>query len=821
MGAGTAARLDPRYRQPAGPAQAVQQFVDQQRAGQQRAGMANLFALPEGTELVGDYRIQRVLGAGGFGVTYLAEEIALGRLVTIKEYFPSDFAARRADMEAGPRSDCNEDYKWGLDRFLDEAQTLARFDHPNIVRVYRYFRLNNTGYIVLQFEEGQSLKGWLKGLGRAPRQKELDHIIAPLLDALELIHKADFLHRDIAPDNIIIRKTGEPVLIDFGAARGEIAAHSKTVSALVKPGYSPYEQYAETTRQQGPWSDIYALGATLYHAITGKRPPDAPSRMVKDDLIPARDAALSSYRASFLRAVDRALALNVEARPQSVAAWRGDLLAPEPPKAGWLTRALEKKREAEEGALTPASAHGAMPPPPDAPAPHGSMLDFVDGLKQRHAPPEPAAPAPADASPAEAGERPVTAPPPAPAFLRGKDKGKSGPDGKSQQQAKAEPKSDPAAKAKGAAAHKDLVPVAPRKTPRPKPIRSRERGSWKPLLFKLAIGVGVATAAVLVQDKLPDGSKPKTAAPSTQSAAVAPVAAPVLISELKGHRGAVASLAYSEDGRLLVTAGADATLKVWNANAFTLARSIDLDAGPATSVALAGNRALTGHGDGRVVLWDISRGEKLGTFRRNEASVWSVTFAGSADRFAATGHDWKVALWDAKTTTAPVHVFEGHESAAQAVAFDPKGTLLASGGADKTVRVWNLETLDPVRTYKGQKDYVTALTFSPDGRIIAAASLDGSIRLLSSASSRHMRTLSGHKGRVGGLAFSPSGELLASAGEDGTIRLWDFKRGRTVRTFASQGGVKAVAFSPDGNRIAAAGDDGAVRLWNAQMPKRD
>src|SRR3990170_3065966 len=129
------------------------------------------------------------------------------------------------------------DYRWGLDRFIEEAQTLAKFDHRNIVRVYRYFRANNTGYMVLHFEEGQSLKGWLKGLGRAPRQKELDAIIAPLLDALELIHKADFLHRDIAPDNIIVRKSGEPVLIDFGSARGEIAAHSKTVSALVQPGY--------------------------------------------------------------------------------------------------------------------------------------------------------------------------------------------------------------------------------------------------------------------------------------------------------------------------------------------------------------------------------------------------------------------------------------------------------------------------------------------------------------------------------------------------------------------------------------------------------
>ena len=190
--------------------------------------------------------------------------------------------------EASPRSqDCADDYKWGLERFIEEAQTLARFVHPNIVRVYRYFRANNTGYMVLHFEEGGSFKAWLKGLKRAPRQAELDSIVAPLLDALEMVHKGDFLHRDIAPDNIIIRKDGSPVLIDFGSARGEIASHSKTVSALVKPGYSPYEQYATTSRQQGPWTDIYALGATLYHAIAGKRPPDAPSRMVNDEYVPA------------------------------------------------------------------------------------------------------------------------------------------------------------------------------------------------------------------------------------------------------------------------------------------------------------------------------------------------------------------------------------------------------------------------------------------------------------------------------------------------------------------------------------------------------
>ena len=329
--------------------------------------------MPDGTELVGDYRIKRVLGAGGFGITYLADEIALARLVTIKEYFPAEFAVRRATSNASPRSqDCAEDYKWGLERFLEEAQTLARFEHPNIVRVYRYFRANNTGYMVLRFEEGGSFKAWLRGLKRAPRQPELDKFLTPLLEALDVVHAGDFLHRDIAPDNIIIRKDGSPVLIDFGSARGEIASHSKTVSALVKPGYSPYEQYATTSRQQGPWTDIYALGATLYHAVTGKRVPDAPSRMVSDEYVPARAVALSSYRPGFLAAIDKALRLEVGERPQSIAQWREQLLAPEPKRERGrlgIGRALDRLRTGDparaaapqkpQGGAAPSRCHGS------------------------------------------------------------------------------------------------------------------------------------------------------------------------------------------------------------------------------------------------------------------------------------------------------------------------------------------------------------------------------------------------------------------------------------------------------------------------------
>ncbi len=777
--------------------------------------MTNLIALPSGTELVGDYRIERVLGAGGFGVTYLADEIALARMVTIKEYFPSDIAARDGGIDAAPRSqDCAGDYRWGLDRFIEEAQTLAKFDHRNIVRVYRYFRANNTGYMVLHFEEGQSLKGWLKGLGRAPRQKELDAIIAPLLDALELIHNADFLHRDIAPDNIIIRKSGDPVLIDFGSARGEIASATKTVSALVKPGYSPYEQYAETSRQQGPWSDIYALAGTLYHAITGKRPPDAPSRMVKDELVPARDAALSSYRAGFLKAIDRALALNVEARPQSIAAWRGDLLAPDPVRASWLTRTTDrrKNRKKEKEEAEPAVAATvaitrpptATPPPPDAPGPKGGLLDFLEGLRKKpDAEGTPAAaPAPiviaAASTPSPAAVPTVKLEaPPAPVLK------------KKLQSKKPIPK------------ERALVVVKTPARPRPRRLKG-SRPSLMPLVFKLLVGVGVASAAVAMQDRFPQfesrGSAVTTGITTGTTSPLQPQAqAPVLVTpmaDIEAHRGSISGAAYTADGRRIVTTGADGTMKVWDATYRNLVRTIELDDGPATALALGGARALTGHANGKVVLWDIDRAEKIATVQRNEANVWAVAFTGDPDHFAAASHDWKITLWDARQTAAPLQVLDGHENAVQSLAYSPQQLLLASGSADKTVRVWNLDTLALKRSYRGPRDFVTSVAFSQSGKLLAAGSLDGRIQIWSVLSSRRLRALNGHRGRIADIAFSPSGDQLASAGEDGTVRVWDLQRGRIVRALTGHvGGATAVAFAPDGQHLASAGVDGHVRLW--------
>ncbi|MCU0954954.1 MAG: serine/threonine protein kinase [Hyphomicrobium sp.] len=782
--------------------------------------MNNLIALKPGTELVGDFRVSRVLGAGGFGITYLADELALGRAVTIKEYFPADFAVRDAAFEAVPRSEnCAGDYTWGLDRFIEEAQTLARFNHPNIVRVYRYFRANQTAYMVLHFEEGHSLKGWLKSLGRAPRQKELDRIIGPLLLALEEIHKADFLHRDIAPDNIIIRKDGQPVLIDFGSARGEIAAHSKTVSALVKPGYSPYEQYAETGKRQGPWTDIYALGATLYHAVTGKRPPDAPSRMVKDDFVSAREAAIGAYRANFLNAIDKALALKIEDRPQTITAWRGELLAPDPKPASWLQRKLSND---EKPAPPNAKAKAASAPIPDAPAPQGALLDFVDNLKEgkgkAQAPPAKPRTRPPAAAAAAAPAGQAENPPASTRKLISEEPAKV--PRVLQRKQDADPK--PAETVAKAVAKVSTPRVY--RAPTPRRIASTT-WAWTPTLFKLLIGIGVATGAVAIQDRLPQmetRGAALTSSTTTGSIDRPQVVIPAPVARLTGHAGPVTALAYSDDGATIISAGKDATVRVWSAASGALKRTIELDDGPASAIAVSAGRLLTGHANGNIVLWDWDRAEKLSNFKRNDAEIWAVAFLGSNQRFAAAGHDWKIAVWDAATPSGPFAVLDAHESAVQSLAFGMSGSkpLLASGSADKTLKVWNLETLDPVRTYRGHRDYVTAVAMSAGGREIASASLDGKVRIWSSRSNRLTRSLSGHEGRATAVVFAPAGDVLASAGSDGKIRVWDYRKSRTPRTLPSHAGdVAALAFSPDGQHIASAGDDGLVRVWNNPLQR--
>ncbi len=277
------------------------------------------------------YVLERVLGQGGFGITYLARDSNLDAAVAIKEYLPIDVATRRGDGTVRSRTDDQQErYRWGLERFIQEARTLARFDHPNIVRALSVFEHNSTAYMVMRFEEGQNLGALLEQRRTLP-EAEIRAVLLPILDGLALVHGAGFIHRDIKPENIHIRSDGTPVLLDFGSARSALG-HARTVTILVAPGYAPFEQYYANGENQGPWTDIYGLGATCYRALSGAAPMDAIARSkgvlgsTREILEPATHVGAGRYSARFLRAVDHALEFSEKDRPQSVVEWRAELL---------------------------------------------------------------------------------------------------------------------------------------------------------------------------------------------------------------------------------------------------------------------------------------------------------------------------------------------------------------------------------------------------------------------------------------------------------------------------------------------------------------
>lgn len=285
-------------------------------------------ALPIGFEL-NNYRLVAVLGVGGFGITYKAHDLFLDRYVAIKEYLPNEFAMRQG-VTVHPKSTVDrEDFDWGLMRFLDEAKTLAKFQHRNVVRVQRFFEHNQTAYIVMDYEEGESLDRLLAEHGTLS-ETQLRSVLLPIVEGLREVHEAGILHRDIKPSNIYIRRSDEsPVLLDFGAARQALGRKSKSLTAVASAGYSPPELY-ETDAEQGPWTDIYGLSALCYRAISGKPPVEAPRRQStllrgRPDPLPqlAGSKAAEEYTVPLLEAVDAGLRVIETQRPQNLEAWAG------------------------------------------------------------------------------------------------------------------------------------------------------------------------------------------------------------------------------------------------------------------------------------------------------------------------------------------------------------------------------------------------------------------------------------------------------------------------------------------------------------------
>jgi len=361
-------------------------------------------ALPVGAKL-GEFEVLGVLGIGGFGIVYLALDHALEREVAVKEYMPASLAGRTETMHVSLRSKSDaETFELGRRSFVNEARLLARFDHPSLLKVHQFWEANGTAYMAMPVYRGRTLKEVRRTLTQPPDEAWLRALLEPLLGAIEKLHDAGVFHRDIAPDNIVIEPDGRPVLLDFGAARRVIGDKSQTLTAILKPAYAPIEQYGEAgSVKQGPWTDLYALGATLHFMLLGRPPSPATARAVNDDQLPLAGQALPGCSAEFLEVIDWMLSPRPADRPQSVAALRNALAgsASVPPTvapAAWeRTQALDAAGMPQP--VTPqeprVEARTIVAPAPTTPAPPAPP-----------APEAPAAPPPAArAAPASAGLR--------------------------------------------------------------------------------------------------------------------------------------------------------------------------------------------------------------------------------------------------------------------------------------------------------------------------------------------------------------------------------------------------------------------------------
>jgi hypothetical protein len=285
-------------------------------------------ALPEGTRLA-EFELLRVLGAGGFGIVYLARDHTLLRQVAIKEYLPGQFARREADGTVTARSEADRStLAMGLRSFLREARLLAGFDHPALVKVLRFWEANGTAYIAMPYYAGRTLKDARRAMPAPPDERWLRALLDPLLAALEVLHAADVCHRDLSPDNVLLLEDGRPLLLDFGSARLVLGDRTQALTAVFKPSFAAIEQYGETPGlRQGPWTDLYALGGVVHFLITGAPPTPAAVRAVHDGAPHAllASAAALGYSPAFMQAIDWALRVRPDDRPASVPAFRAAL----------------------------------------------------------------------------------------------------------------------------------------------------------------------------------------------------------------------------------------------------------------------------------------------------------------------------------------------------------------------------------------------------------------------------------------------------------------------------------------------------------------
>ena len=735
-------------------------------------------ALPKGYN-INSYEIVDILGAGGFGITYKAKD-NLDSFVVIKEYMPKQFASRSNNTTVTCFPKDKDTFLWGLNRFLDEAKTLRRFDHPAIVKVLGYFEENNTAYFVMPFYEGETLEDYLKkDPNRVYSQDEILSIIMPIIEGLKSVHQEGFLHRDIAPDNILLRKNRMPVLIDFGASRNAIGTKSQTLSAIVKHGYSPPEQYTSNSKQDAT-TDIYAICAVLYEMITGKKPPESSARqmaLLNDEKDPIEDIVTKykdRYNAYFLQTIQKGLSLKQKDRIQNIEELQEQLVKEDISEEESTNISLQDLDDliiiaGSDKIITNDEESMILKKAKDLGLNEKEAKEYISQAIKSYG------------------------------WTREEEE-------KTENTVKIDMKEEEKTK---------LINKEPTNNYPAKQTESKKNILLYTVLLLIFIIIGgfLYFSSIEYKKIIKNVAISKTEDQNRLHI--------TLLKTLKGHKSYVDSVAISQDGKYIVSGSGDNTIKIWDRSSGKLLKTLKGHKSYVHSVAISqdGKYIVSGSGDNTIKIWDRSSGKLLKTLKGHKDSVWSVAISQDGKYIVSGSEDKTIKIWD-RSSGKLLKTLKGHKDSVWSVAISQDGKYIVSGSEDKTIKIWDRSSGKLLKTLKGHKDSVLSVAISQDGKYIVSGSWDGTIKIWDRSNGKLLKTLKEHKYPVRSVAISQDGKYIVSDSGDKTIKIRDRSNGKLLKTLEGHKyPVESVAISQDGKYIVSGSFDSTIKIWQRSSGK--
>ncbi len=700
-------------------------------------------ALPAAYRL-GEYVIENVLGHGGFGITYLARDTKLSSRVAIKEYFPQAFAYRDRQSTIVPTTEGGENYQWGLQEFLKEARALAKFKHNHIVRVLRFVETNGTAYMVMEYEEGESLAEYLRKTGGHLNEPTLLSIFLPILGGLQAVHDAGLLHLDIKPENIYLRSNGQPMLIDFGSARHTKGKSEQDQKIALTPGYAAIEHYPNFGKQ-GPWTDVYSIGATLYRCTTGMEPVGALERYQglrdkrSDPLRRATTFERPHYATHIRECVDWALKLSPRERAHTAFALQ----------RGLMGHGMSNKKPTPQSTVNFRSGFIGIPKiatqlEDESKIKRGFLEKLLIGLVVL----------------AVVSILPLK-------VLRENESISdndlfAGIDTlrNTLMRTIGIEKQETAKPAQG------LQSARVEKAVEAKPIPPFDASK---VLAHTLIGHSerVESLAFLSNDTL------LASASADGVVRLWNVEAGTLAQAFDASNNAIGTLAVSPDGNWLALAGSDNKIMLWDAKVGHIAGEFSGHAGSVRQMAFSpdGHILASVSRDQSVILWNVDKREAIHQLGGYKHQILALAFAPNGRRIATGDANGEIRYWETSSGKL-VGYFRAHDERITALAFSPDGKWLASGGQNNFFKLWDTGLERKDRLLGGAPYAVNAIVFTADSKWLLAAGTSDAIKIWDVESGQVVQQLYGRNNNIYALALSGNGSTIATGGENQVVQVW-------------------------------------------------